>query len=119
MYRQKKKKQGEEEAPSLSTVRGVPQNGDGPPEADVALMRHSSAVSQQKIEATKSPEQSALEPTTIRSKICALSTSAISTSTNARGKNPSKHVGDRHGVLDSQSGKDGAVRLNTLQYSKI
>ena len=35
MYRQKKG----EEAPSLSTVRGAPQNGDGSDQADVVLMR--------------------------------------------------------------------------------
>ena len=42
-------------------------------------------------------------------------TSAISESTNARGKNPFYHVGDRHGVLDSRSGKEGVVRLNKLE----
>ena len=35
VYRQKRG----EEAPNLSTVRGAPQNGGGPAEADVALMR--------------------------------------------------------------------------------
>ena len=49
--------------------------------------------------------------------ICGLSTSAVSESTNARGKNRSNHVGDRHGMGSSQSGKKGVARLNTAQFS--
>ena len=30
-------------------------------------------------------------------------------------RNQLNHVGDRHGVLDSQSGKGGLVRLNKLE----
>ena len=79
------KKMGEE-ALSLSTVEGAPQNGDGRGQADAALMhlvalpRHKEKVKQQ------SPEQSAFEATTDRSKICGPSISAISASTNIRGK---------------------------------
>ena len=65
VYRQKKRGGGDE-APNLSTVRGAPQNGDSPAEADVA---HDGSVASQKVnQLLKSPEQSALEPTTIRSK---------------------------------------------------
>ena len=55
MYRQKTG----EEAPSLSTVRGAPQNGDGPDQADVALMSLVALQRHKKSEATKRPEQSA------------------------------------------------------------
>ena len=32
-------------------------------------------------------------------------------------KHPLNHVGDRHGVLDSRSGKEGVVRLNKSKFS--
>ena len=67
----------------------------------------------------KSLEQCTVELTTTRSKICGLSTSAIFESTKARGKNRSNHVGDRHGVDGSQSGKEGVARihLHTAKFS--
>ena len=81
---------GEEEAPTASTVRGAPQDGDGPAEADVALMCPMALPHHIKREATKSPEQSSLETATIRSKICAVSTLAIPELTDARGKKLTK-----------------------------
>ena len=66
MYRQKMGGGGGG-APSLSTVRGAPQNGDGPDQTDVALMRLVALPRHKKSDATRSPEQSAFEPTTIRS----------------------------------------------------
>ena len=105
-----------EEAPGLSTVRGAPQNGDGPDHADVALMRlvalprHTKKVKQQKDQS----RAHAFEPTTIRSKICGPSISAISESTNACGKKSIKscRCPPRSARL---AVRKGVVRLNKLE----
>ena len=109
---------GGEEAPSLSTARGAPQNGDGPDQADVVLMPlmalpcHKKKVKQQKV-----LSRAHLNWWLFTKKICTLSTSAISESTNARGKNRSNHMGDCHRVHGSRSGKEGALHLNTAKFS--
>ena len=68
-----------EEVPGLSSVQCAPQNGDGPAEAGFVLMPPMALPRRKKkSEATKSSEQNALEPRTIRSRIFSLSPPGLS-----------------------------------------
>ena len=77
-------------------------------------MQSGSAASHQKkiCEAPNGPEQSAFEPTTTRFKISGLQPRLFR---NRRIYAKQNHVGDRHGVLHSRSGKEGLVRFNKLE----
>ena len=92
-------------------VKGSPKR-----QRSLALPLHT----QKKYEATTGPEQSAFEPTTIHSKVSDLPPPLSRNRRMHAEKNPLNHklVVDRHGVLDSRSGKR-VVRLNKLEYSQM
>ena len=125
------KKTKGKEVPSLSTVRGAPQNGDDlQVEADFAFIRLTALplrkfvyLEQKKYEVTKTPDQSALEPKTIQFNLLknlrSIHLGQVCELTNAHEKKLSKPFGWLPPTARFHLTENKMYRAWTLEYSQI